>query len=299
VAVLYRLQRDATFAGAYVVQRLIGQGAMGAVYLVKELGTGARLALKVMSPALRDDPKFVERFAQEAYIGRGIASDHVVHVVASGIDEASRLPYLVMEYIEGQDLGRWLEARPGGAVGQGEGGAVLEQLFAAIGAAHDSLIVHRDLKPENVLVTERGGLPHVKVLDFGVAKVVRETSAAWTAAGLGTPLWTAPEQSRQGTILPSTDVWSLGLLTFLVLTGKIFWKTANDATASAFDVATELTHGAIPPASARALELGCAIGFTPHFDAWFARCVVRDRTLRFGTARSAYSALAPLLGARR
>jgi serine/threonine-protein kinase len=133
------------------------------------------------------------------------------------------------------------------------------------------------------------------VLDFGVAKVVRETTMGATQPGLGAPLWAAPEQGARGAILPSADVWSLGLVAFRLLAGTMFWKSAQSEAASPMDLAIELLRAPIPSASARAHELGVGERLPAGFDAWFAKTVTRDREQRFATARAAWAALAPLL----
>jgi serine/threonine-protein kinase len=294
-----RLQDGSLFAGRYRVLKLIGQGSMGSVYHVEEEATGRWRALKIMSPELLHERAFVTRFEQEAEVGRTIRSEHVVSVVASGIEPARQLPWLAMELLEGRDLARVLEEQP--ELPRGVAVEVLRQLFDAMGAAHEARVVHRDLRPENVFVCQRGEGPFVKVLDFGVAKVVREsTLGGGTAPGLGAPLWAAPEQGTRSSIQPNADVWALGLLAFRLLAGRMFWKSANQATASALDVAVELLRAPIPPASERARELGVEARLPPGFDAWFARAVHREHLPhgpRYPAARPAWEALAPLLGA--
>jgi serine/threonine-protein kinase len=288
----HRLQPDAVVGGRYVVRRLLGQGSMGSVYLVEETATRTPRALKLMSPDLAEDTSFLARFAREAQVGKAIKSDHVVRVLATGVEPKHGLPWLVMEYLEGEDLARWLDARP--PLDRAAAVAILAQLFDAVGAAHDAAVVHRDLRPDNVFVSTREGRPFLKVIDFGVAKVVREASLGATAPGLGAPLWAAPEQGARGGIKPSADVWSLGLLAFRLLGGAMFWKSAHVEGASPMDLAIELLRAPIPPASVRAREIGVADRLPAGFDAWFARAVVRDREQRFPNARAAWAALAPL-----
>jgi serine/threonine protein kinase len=139
----------------------------------------------------------------------------------------------------------------------------------------------------------------VRVLDFGVAKVVRDATLSGTMPGLGTPLWTAPEQGQEGTVRPSADVWALGLLVFRVLTGRMFWRHAEDKS-TAYDLAVELLRAPIPKASERTRELGSDVELPRGFDAWFARMVARDPAARFATAgeaRDALAAIVPLRGA--
>jgi serine/threonine protein kinase len=295
----HQLAIGGSFARRYRVARKLGQGVMGAVYLVDDAESGAQRALKVMNPELAADSKFLERFELEARVGARIASEHVVRVDASGVDRETGLPWLAMEYVAGRDLGAVLQ---GGALEPALAREVIAQLFDAMAAAHDVGVVHRDLKPENVLVgdAERaGGPPRVRVLDFGVAKVVRDATLSGTMPGLGTPLWTAPEQGQEGTVRPSADVWALGLLVFRVLTGRMFWRHAEDKS-TAYDLAVELLRAPIPKASERTRELGSDVELPRGFDAWFARMVARDPAARFATAgeaRDALAAIVPLRGA--
>ncbi|HVY48553.1 MAG TPA: serine/threonine-protein kinase [Minicystis sp.] len=299
MAQVHRLMPGAEFAGRYRVDAVIGQGTMGAVYRVREKAGGEVRALKVMkADLLTDDPKFPARFEQEARISERIKSPQVVTVFDSGVDAATGLPWLAMELLEGRTLDAYLaEApRPPPEVARD----LLDQLFAGAAAAHAANVVHRDLKPENVFLVGEPGAFVVKILDFGIAKVVRESTLAGTTPGLGTPLWTAPEQTREGQVIrPAADVWALGLLTFRLLTGKAYWRAANDPKSSAFDVAVELVRAPLVAASERARELGVEDALPPGFDAWFARAVVRDPDARFANAAEAHAALAPLVDARR
>jgi serine/threonine protein kinase len=307
VAREHRLLPGAVFAGAYEVERLIGQGTMGSVYRVRERPTGAVRALKLMKAELVSDPKFAQRFEQEAQIGVRVPSPHLVQVLASGVDAASGLPWLAMEFLDGVTLDAWLDGPPAPDVARVR--AALDQLFGAIAAAHDANIVHRDLKPENVVVTTisasdggartADGAPFVKVLDFGIAKIVRESKTlTGTTPGLGTPLWTAPEQSKEGeSIRPASDVWALGLIAFRMLTGKIFWRASNDEKSNAYEIALELMRAPIPPASERAEELGVEAKLPAGFDGWFERAVARDVGARFPSAAEAHAALAAVLDA--
>jgi serine/threonine protein kinase len=286
----FRLDEGEVFAGAFRVLRPLSEGGMGAVYVVEQIATGARRALKVMHPQLLADDRARERFVQEARVGARVKSDHVVHVLDAGLEPKNNVPWLVMELLEGESLGGRLER---GRPTTSESIEVLVQICHALGAAHDVGIVHRDLKPENVFLAEthREGVAFTaKVLDFGIAKWVEEANARTTAA-IGTPLWMAPEQTIPGsTIAPATDVWALGLVAFRMLCGVCYWKAASAESASAIALLREISFEPLPPASERAREL---MGTQPPegFDAWFARCVERDVTKRFANAREARAAM--------
>jgi serine/threonine protein kinase len=277
--------------GDFEVIRPLGAGGMGAVYLARQISTGAVRALKVMRARFSSEPAFVRRFALEARASAQIRSRHVVEVVQAGFDETLSLPWLAMEFLEGTTLETAME-RFGPPVAA-DARELLEQLWHAMGAAHDARLVHRDLKPANLFLA-RGdgpGLPFtLKVLDFGIAKWLTAVEAAPTAQ-LVTPLWGAPEQSVAGAAIgPYTDVWALGLLVFWLFTGQPFWPTERGLAA----LQKAIHYDPIPPASARAVELGCGRALTPAFDAWFARCVARDPHERFTHAREAGVALQSL-----
>jgi eukaryotic-like serine/threonine-protein kinase len=289
------------FHERYEIVRVVGQGAMGIVYAARDVRTGRLVALKLMNQELASEPRFVERFEEEARVGQRIRSPHVAEVFDSGWSSApksseKRQPFFAMELLEGETL----EARLGREeLGRELAIEVIRQLFAGLAAAHRAGIVHRDLKPENLFLCAReGDQPLVKVLDFGVAKVLRETTQGGTAPGLGTPLWTAPEQGKEGQVIrPSADVWALGLLTFRLLVGAVYWRSANQRGTTAFDLAVEMLRAPIVPPSQRAAELARApLGSSASlFDAWFLRAVHREPAARFVDAGEAEVALAPIL----
>ena len=281
------------FAGDYRIERPLSAGGMGAVFVVRQLSTGKLRALKLMSSKLAYDPESRRRFEQEARVGARIASEHVVEVQAAGVDHATGVPYLVMELLEGEDLATRLRRGP---LAPGELFTILEQLAHALSAAHAAGVVHRDLKPENIFlgVSRRTGATLVlKVLDFGIAKVMEDQRR--TTAAFGTPLWLAPEQTRQGEITPAADVWAFGLLVFTMITGHVFWRGAEGPQASIATVMSQILYDPIPSFSARAAEHAMSAPY--GIDAWFARAVAREPLERFPNAREAFAALVPILRA--
>lgn len=298
MATVPHLQPGDLFAGDYRIQSKLDEGGMGRLYVAEQMSTGKRRALKLMLPELVQDTRLRDRFVQEARVGAKIASEHVVEVVGAGVDPSTGTPWIAMELLEGSNLEQWRarNALPSAA----DIRLIAAELFHAMSAAHDAGIVHRDLKPQNVFLakSQRAGAAHtVKVLDFGIAKLVSDVAGTRTAA-MGTPLWMAPEQTEaSSSIAPSTDVWALGLIVFWLLTGKHYWKGANVETPSVSVLMREVVIDPLVPASARAGELGCAHMLPRGFDGWFSRCVSRQSYSRFRNAREAFAALDPLLAA--
>ncbi len=282
MSTLTHLAPGFVFAHDYRVVRPLAEGGMGSVYLVEQLSTGRERALKLMHPQFVADPTNRRRFADEARAGSRIESDHVVEVIASGVDDASGVPWLAMELLQGETLYDRVAKR--GPVAPAEAYEILRQLCHALGAAHRAGIVHRDIKPENVfLATTRreDAEVMVKVLDFGIAKVIQDAHSVPTG-GIGTPLWMAPEQTESGgPVGPQTDVWAVGLVAFFLLTGRNYWLAAGTSVQATM---RELLFEPLPAASARAAQFGLASLIPFGFDDWFARTVHRDAAARFPDA---------------
>ena len=290
------LSSGMTFGDDFRVVRKLSEGGMGAVWIAEQLSTGKERALKVMHPQMVADPRLRERFAQEARIGARVESDHIVEVVAAGVDAQSGAPWLAMELLKGETLAARLDRGP---LDRPAALEMFAQLGHALSAAHDARIVHRDLKPDNLFLAtpRRPGVPFtVKVLDFGIAKLVLESHSKHTAS-IGTPLWMAPEQTEIGKpIVPATDVWAIGLIAYQVLTGRHYWISANTENTGALQLMREVLMDPLEPASARAARYGVAQLLPEGFDEWFSRCVHRSGDARFPHARDAFAALAVVLG---
>ncbi len=297
VSTVLDLGEGAIFAQQFKVIRPLAKGGMGAVYVVEQLGTKRERALKLMHPMLVADERSRDRFEREAQVSAKIDSDHVVEVIAAGVEPTTGTPWLCMELLKGEELGARMAKGP---LRPDEVLEVVKQLGHALGAAHAAGIVHRDLKPENLFLAtaRREGIPFtLKVLDFGVAALVHEASGKSTATqGVGSPLWMAPEQTNVGNVRPATDVWALGLLAYHFLTGSFYWRSASTEGSTLTALLVEVMVEPLVPASQRAAEQGRAQMLPRGFDAWFARCVDRDPTKRFPEASAALTELVAVLG---
>jgi eukaryotic-like serine/threonine-protein kinase len=283
------LEAGRVINGRYRVERMLGRGGMGTVYLVRHTNTDEKLALKLLHPALAENESAVERFRTEARAPVRIGSEHVVRVVDADVcAKLGHVPFMVMERLKGHDLRTELKRR--GALPAGEVVLYLGQVARALDKAHSKGIIHRDLKPANIYVVKReDGSPLVKVLDFGIAKLTDDAAKELTVAGqiFGTPWYMAPEQARGelGAVGPGTDLWALGLIAFQLLTGANYW-TADGMAA----LVGQICYEPMKPPSQRAPHLG------PLFDMWFAQACNRLPAKRFGTAHELVAGLAQALG---
>lgn len=212
----------------YRVERLLGQGGMGVVVAVRHIDLGQLHAMKFLLPDALGHQEAVERFLREARAAAILRSHHVVRVHDVG-RMSTGAPYMLMEHLEGCDLKKYLELQ--GRLPVDEAIRFVLQACDAIAEAHDKGIIHRDLKPANLfLARQRGGLPLVKVLDFGISKQTGPDNVDLTDtnATLGSPLYMSPEQlAKSKTVDVRTDIWALGLIGYELLTGECPFRAST------------------------------------------------------------------------
>jgi serine/threonine-protein kinase len=242
-----------TLANRYRIQRLLGRGGMGAVYLAHDEVLGDVVALKVISSAwAADEAAMVERFKRECAAARRVSSPNVVRIHDLG-EARPGLLYLSMEYVQGRTLAELIAAR--GLVPIADCVDILGQICNGLTAAHDAGVIHRDLKPGNVLVGERNA---VKIIDFGLATAAAVDGGTVTGMLLGTPYYMSPEQVRGRRVDAVSDVYSLGALAYHLVTGRPPFSGDN-AIAVGF---AHLSEVATPPRQLRGdvpVELDAAI----------------------------------------
>ncbi|HTT72451.1 MAG TPA: protein kinase [Anaeromyxobacteraceae bacterium] len=209
-----------SMVGSFRIQRLLGRGGMGTVYLAEHPVIGSKVAVKFLHESMCTSPELVGRFYDEARAVNLIGHENIVSIYDLALLPPSRY-YIVMEYLDGSQLSSFLRA---GRVEPPIATAILLQLTDALRAAHGRGIVHRDLKPENVFLLQRHGSPHfVKLVDFGIAKLADKQTQGRTAAGviIGTPEYMAPEQCDNRPIDRRTDVYALGVMAYEMATGRL------------------------------------------------------------------------------
>jgi serine/threonine-protein kinase len=278
------IQRGEVLAGKYRVERAVGVGGMGAVFVATHLLLEEPVAIKVLLPTQLHRPDAAPRFLREARAASKIKSDHVARVLDVGTLE-SGLPFLVMEFLEGEDLSARLERQ--GPRPLAEAAGWLLQVCEAMAEAHSKGIVHRDLKPSNLFLQRlHDGSERVKILDFGISKVSGDLSDGFlthSRAVLGSPFYMAPEQmSSSGKVDGRADIWSLGCVLFETLTGTPPFL-ADDVTVLVARVLHE------PPPSLLSLRPE----LPPAIEPVLARCLAKDPLARFPDVAALAAALAP------
>ena len=213
------------FAG-YRIERSLGRGGMGVLYLAVEPGLERRVALKLIAPEAAADEVFARRFAEESKIAASIEHPNVVPIYAAG--EEGGIPFIAMRYVSGSDLGRRLARE--GRLDPGVAVRLIAQVGSGLDAIHAAGLVHRDVKPANVLLGETGGEDHVYITDFGVARnVATESGLTQTGRFVGTLDYVAPEQISGGVVDARADVYALGCLLFKLLTGDVPYPRDGEA----------------------------------------------------------------------
>jgi eukaryotic-like serine/threonine-protein kinase len=221
----------------YEISHLLGAGGMGRVYLARDRSLSREVALKVLDERHADNPEFVERFRREAKAAASLSHPNIVTVYDAGEDDET--PYMAMERVPGGTLKSRLRER--GALPPRVAAGVAFEVANALAAAHEKDIVHRDIKPENVLVTDRG---HAKVGDFGIARAATATAITETNFILGSVRYLSPEQAKGEDVGPPSDLYSLGIVLYEMLTGRVPFDEENP-------LATAMKHATEEPASPR------------------------------------------------
>jgi serine/threonine-protein kinase len=262
-------------AGRYDIERELGAGAAAVTVAALDRRLGRRVAIKLLKPEEQRDADFAQRFTREARAAAAINQPNVVSVYDVGQEDD--LYWLVMQFVDGTDL-KALIAREGALPWQ-RAVAIARDVLAGLNAIHDAGIVHRDIKPQNVLVGRDGA---VKVTDFGVAHVERDTSLTAAGSTVGTAAYMAPEQAQGQAPTPAADVYAVGVMLYEMVTGRLPF---DEPTA----VATMLAHiqrNPPPPAVPRGMA-----ALPPGVVQVIAQAMAKDPRARFRSAQAMRRAL--------
>ncbi len=230
----------------YEILRRVGKGGMGAVFEAKDLGSGARVAIKIVATAdLTDDTEIVQRFQREAQAAGSIVSEHIVRVFDTGTDAQSGMPFMIMDLLVGQDLSQVMKRV--GVLPTDIALRLAGQALQGLASAHAAGVIHRDVKPANLFLHEGGnGEVVVKILDFGIAKVMMEqmhdptSGLTRTGSMLGSPQYMSPEQTLGSKKIDQrTDLWSVGIVLYKALTGATPREDAQSIGELMMSVTTE------------------------------------------------------------
>jgi len=268
----------------YRILRKLGEGGMGVVYLAEHVVIEKKLALKVLFPDLTRRADLIQRFMQEAKSASRIGHENVIDITDFGQSPEGYV-FIAMEYLSGQDLGQVLKAS--GSLSWERAQPLVVQMVKALRAAHDRGIIHRDMKPENIFVIPRDdGREFVKVLDFGIAKVMGldEDVPRLTRTGMifGTPEYMSPEQAQGQPVDHRVDIYAIGCIMFHILTGRVPFK------ADSF-MGILSKHMMEAPESPRALNPA----IDPAIEAVILRAMEKDPAKRFQSMRELLQALVP------
>ncbi|MFD8729719.1 protein kinase [Streptomyces sp. NPDC059611] len=284
-----RYAGGAVAGGRYQLRDLLGEGGMASVYLAYDSALDRQVAIKTLHTELGREQSFRERFRREAQAVAKLQHTNIVSVFDTGEDElgGALMPYIVMEYVEGQPLGSVLadDIRQHGAMPADKALKVTADVLAALETSHEMGLVHRDIKPGNVMMTKRGV---VKVMDFGIARAMQSGVTSMTQTGMvvGTPQYLSPEQALGRGVDARSDLYSVGIMLFQLLTGRIPFDADSP-------LAIAYAHVQEEPVAPSTINRSV----TPAVDALVARALKKNPNERFPSAAAMRDEISRVLNA--
>ncbi len=251
----------------YQIVRLLGEGGMGSVYEADDIELERKVAIKLIRPDLAANPEVLQRFKRELVMARKVTHENVVRIFDLGTDQG--LKFITMEFVEGRDLKSYIVDGP--QMTPEESADVIVQVCRALNSAHSNGIVHRDLKPQNVMIDAEG---RAQVMDFGVAFSMDVTGMTRTGEMLGTPAYMSPEQAKGEATDPRSDIFSLGLIFYELLTGDVPFQAETP-----YGMIVKRTLEKAPP------PITLDPDVPEHMNRVVVRCLETEPDLRYQNAR--------------
>ena len=267
------LELQGILAGRYSLERELGRGGMGIVYLARDVGLDRPVAIKLLPPALAAEPALRERFLREARTAARLSHPNIVPIHA--VEESGTLVWFVMAYVPGESLGQRL--RNGGALPPAEASRVLRDIAWALGHAHAQGVVHRDVKPDNILL--EAGNRRALIADFGIAAPALR-QAEPEARVLGTVAYLSPEQARGDAVDGRSDLYALGVVGYCALSSRLPYGATKLS-----ELVAQHLAGAPPPLATVAPHVPRALCRAVD------RCLAHYASARFQTAEQFAEAL--------
>ena len=198
----------------YRIIDTLGEGGMANVYLAEDIILQRKVAVKILRLDLQKEPQTLARFQREALATSELSHPNIVMVLDVGTDHG--LPYMVMEYVDGPDLKEYIRANS--PLNLGNIIKIMDQILSAMSLAHKHNVIHRDLKPQNILMDKHG---NIKIADFGIAVALNQNSVTQTNSAIGSVHYMSPEQTRGGLVTKQSDIYSLGIILYELITGNV------------------------------------------------------------------------------
>lgn len=252
---------------SYEVKELIGQGGMGHVYLAVHVTSGEKVAIKCLQPELIQHSHIRERFRNEANTMSLLPHPNIVKLLGYKDDDDGA--YIIMEYVEGKELDKYIKTESG-PMPQPQVTDVMKGILSAVSFAHENGVIHRDIKPSNIFITPDG---HVKITDFGIAKLLTEADKKLTKTGIqmGTVYYMSPEQVKGKQVDKRTDIYALGVTFFQMVTGSNPYESMN----TEYEVYSSIVNDPLPSVTS------IYPGAHPQFDAVIAKATEKNPEQRF------------------